>query len=63
MILINFKTYPEGTGRKALKLAKAIDKYKSAKLAISPQLIDLKEVSKAVRIPVYAQHVDHIHLG
>tara|TARA_Y100000310_G_scaffold341339_1_gene440175 strand:- start:2031 stop:2708 length:678 start_codon:yes stop_codon:yes gene_type:complete len=71
LILINFKTYEQTTGKKALKLAKAIDKFGSKKsrsaekyqLAVSPQLVDLKEIKKTIRIPVFAQHLDNIDHG
>ncbi len=65
LILINFKTYIGGSGREGLKLAKSIYKFKSSKyqLAISPQTIDLKEISKSVKIPVFSQHLDNITYG
>ena len=65
LILINFKTYELATGKKALQLAKAINKFKSKKyqLAVAPQTIDLKETKKAVKIPVFAQHTDNIRYG
>ncbi len=64
LILINFKTYQQATGKKALMLAKAINKFKSKyQLAISPQLIDLKEIKKAINLPIYAQHLDNIEYG
>jgi len=65
LILINFKTYKEGTGKKGLKLAREIGSFKSDKyqLAIAPQAVDLKGIVKAVRIPVFAQHMDGISFG
>lgn len=65
LILINFKTYEEGTGRKGLKLAKAILKFKSDKyvLAVAPQLVDLKEVVRENKGLVFAQHIDGVRFG
>lgn len=64
LVLVNFKTYENGTGKKALKLAKAIDKYKKDyRLGVCPQQSDLKEISAAVRIPVFAQHIDAVGFG
>ncbi|MBI2665486.1 triose-phosphate isomerase, partial [Candidatus Woesearchaeota archaeon] len=57
---INFKNYPEAVGEKALVLAKQIAQVKSKifDIAIAPSILDLKEVSSAVKIPVYSQHAD-----
>ena len=59
-ILINFKTYPEASGRKAVELAQKIASVKTKKyqLAIAPPLLELEHVCKTVKIPVFAQHVD-----
>lgn len=64
LILINFKAYPEGTGRKALELAKSIKSFrtKDYQLAVSPQLIDLKEIAGS-GIMTFAQHLDDIYPG
>lgn len=65
LILINFKTYPQGTGERALKLAKTLEKitFSSYQLAIAPQIIDLKEICQKVKLPVFAQHLDNISYG
>lgn len=65
LILINFKTYEQGTGKGALRLAKAIGSFKSDKyrLAVAPQMIDVKGIAKRVRIPVLAQHMDSVGFG
>lgn len=63
LILINFKTYQEAMGARALRLAKVCEKvstkYKIT-LAVAPQYIDLKEICKKVKILVFAQHIDPI---
>ena len=63
LILINFKTYKESTGGKALELAKICEKVAKkygANIAVAPQYIDLKEICENVGILVFAQHIDPI---
>ncbi len=67
MLVINFKTYHESTGKNAVKLAKIIDKV-SAKspvpVLIAVQALDLEKVSKAVKhVKVIAQHIDGVGYG
>jgi len=65
LVLINFKTYEEGTGRKGLKLAEILNRFNSVKfqLAIAPQTVDLNPICQKVKIPVFAQHLDAIGAG
>ena len=61
VIIINFKTYPSSIGEKALKLAKICEKIAyeaNADIRIAVSATDIYPVSKAVDIPVYAEHVD-----
>ncbi len=63
-LVINFKSYKEAIGIKAIELAKLIDEisqsYK-AKTIIAPNLVDLIPVARAVEnIDVIAQHVDAV---
>jgi triosephosphate isomerase len=63
LLLINFKTYPEATGKNAVKLAKiceTIAKKYSVSIAVAPNIIDLSEVASTVDIPVFSQHIDPI---
>jgi triosephosphate isomerase len=63
LLLINFKTYPEATGKNAVKLAKiceTIAKKYSVSIAVAPNIIDLSEVASRVDIPVFSQHIDPI---
>ena len=56
MIVINFKNY--AAGKKALKLAKLIERYlPHACAAVSA--FDIEEISKKTKLKVYAQHVDY----
>ncbi|MFB3889569.1 MAG: triose-phosphate isomerase [Candidatus Bathyarchaeia archaeon] len=66
MIIINFKTYLEATGPRAVELARKAQKASRETgiyVAVAPQFVDLKPVAEAVEIPVYAQHIDPIKPG
>jgi triosephosphate isomerase len=66
MIVVNFKTYTEATGRRAVDLAKKAEKVSNETdvfVAVAPQFADIVSVAKAVEIPVFAQHVDPIKPG
>jgi len=61
LILVNFKTYLEGTGKKALELAKKAEKVHletHVSFGLAPQYSDIPTLAKAVSIPIFAQHVD-----
>jgi len=59
-IFINFKTYPQGTGKKAVELAQICEEVSKGESEVIPivQAVDLSEVKKAVKIPVWVQHLD-----
>ena len=66
IIIVNFKTYLEATGRKAIELAKQAEKANKetgASIVVAPQFADLARVAEAVEIPVFAQHIDPIKPG
>lgn len=66
IIIVNFKTYPQATGANAVSLAKicqSVGRKCRADVRVAVQATDLTAVSKAVRIPVYAQHVDVVKPG
>jgi len=66
LILINFKTYSQATGRNALNLAKiceAVAKQHGASIAVAPQLADAQRIAEVVEIPVLAQHIDNVQPG
>jgi len=66
IIIINFKTYLEATGKKAVELAKQAEKVNKETgtcIVVAPQFSDLAAVSAAVDIPVYTQHIDPIKPG
>ena len=61
LIIVNFKTYSNATGDKALELAKIMEKVSKERkvtIAASVQAVDLRTISNAVEIPVLAQHFD-----
>ncbi|HUK28381.1 MAG TPA: triose-phosphate isomerase [Candidatus Acidoferrales bacterium] len=66
LLVINFKTYLESTGKRAVELSKKIEtvgKTEGVKVAVAPQFCDLEKVATSVSIPVYAQHVDAVAAG
>ncbi len=66
VVIVNFKTYTEATGKRALELAKKAEKAfreTGVHFGVAPQLADLSVVARAVEIPVFAQHVDPIEPG
>lgn len=66
MIIVNFKTYLESTGQKAVELAKNAERTTNetgACIVVAPQFSDIARVSEAVKIPIFAQHIDPIKPG
>ncbi|MCK5594259.1 MAG: triose-phosphate isomerase [Candidatus Aenigmarchaeota archaeon] len=61
LIVINVKTYPTGTGPKLLRLAKLMETVKKetgSKIILLVPATDIYPISKAVNLPIYAQHAD-----
>lgn len=66
LILVNLKTYEEGTGKRALYLAEKAEKACNKTgvcIGIAPQYTDLATIAKSASIPVFAQHTDPIRPG
>ncbi|MFA5830176.1 MAG: triose-phosphate isomerase [Candidatus Gracilibacteria bacterium] len=66
IIVVNFKTYEHASGKKALELAKIHQKVAEktgVNFAIAVQPVDLRMITEAVNIPVFAQHFDPVELG
>jgi len=66
MIIVNFKTYLESTGQRALTLAKQAEKAAKetgACIIVAPQFADIAKIASTVEIPVFAQHIDPIKPG
>ncbi len=66
IIILNYKTYVESTGKNAVKLSQYVQEASEEtgiNMAIAPQAVDLYPIIEAVDIPVYAQHMDPITPG
>jgi len=66
IVLVNFKTFSEGTGKSALKLAKVCEQVSletNVCVGVAPQFVDIAPIASNVAIPVFAQHVDPISQG
>lgn len=66
VIIVNFKTYLEATGKNAVELARKAEKVSRETgfyIGVAPQLADLRTVAEAVEIPVLAQHIDPLKPG
>ena len=60
-IIINFKTYIQGMGQQAVRLARLAESISNdydIYIGIAPQFTDLHSVVQKVDIPVFAQHID-----
>jgi len=66
VLFINFKTYAESTGKKAVALAKkaaAVAKESRASIVLVVQAVDIRLVSESAKLPVFAQHIDPVGFG
>ena len=66
IVLVNFKTYAEGTGKRALSLAKTCEKVSSETnvcVGVAPQFVDIVTIAGAVSVPVFSQHIDPVAPG
>jgi triosephosphate isomerase len=66
IVILNFKTYLESTGKNALKLAKAseiVAEETGVNMVVAPQSPDVYPLSQEVKIPIFAQHVDAVDAG
>jgi triosephosphate isomerase (TIM) len=66
IIIVNYKTYTESTGKNAVELAKKAERVHEETgvyIGVVPQLAELAAVAKSVAIPVFAQHIDPIRPG
>jgi triosephosphate isomerase len=66
MIIVNFKTFLESTGKKAIELAKQAERASTetgVQIIVVPQFVDLAKIVEAIEIPVFAQHLDPIKPG
>jgi triosephosphate isomerase len=64
VLIINFKTYEQGTGENALKIAKIAEALAGdVEIILAVQPADIKKIADNVRIPVFSQHADPIGYG
>lgn len=66
LIAVNYKLYPQATGRAALELTRALERAARAaggSVAVAPGFLELAEVARGARLPVLAQHVDALEPG
>ncbi|WP_135603909.1 triose-phosphate isomerase [Methanococcoides sp. NM1] len=66
LIVLNLKTYLEGTGEGAVRIAeacRAVGEESGIEIAVAPQLCDVYRVASRVDVPVYSQHLDGVGAG
>ncbi len=66
LLVVNFKTYVEATGKRAIELAKLageVSRETGVTIIVAPQFTDIEPVSETVDIPVFSQHVDSVKPG
>jgi triosephosphate isomerase len=66
LIVVNFKTYAESTGEKAVRIAKYCEKVSrdhGVGIVAVPQIPDIYRVASSIKIPVFAQHIDGVGAG
>ena len=66
LIILNFKTYEEATGKGALRLSKIVEKISQkhgVDIVVVPQFYDIYLISKTTKVPVFTQHIDAIRPG
>jgi triosephosphate isomerase len=66
MIFVNYKTYEEGSGQKAIALTKVLEEVAhESQVKIIPvvQIIDAETVISATALEIWIQHVDPLNYG
>lgn len=66
LLVVNFKTYIEATGKRAISLAKVAEEVSrdtGVTVIVAPQFTDIEPVSETVDIPVFSQHIDSVKPG
>ncbi len=62
IIIVNFKTYEQATGERAVELARALESV-SKDIIVAVQNADIYRVAHETSLKVYAQHVDPVTFG
>src|SRR3990167_4220504 len=66
MIFVNYKTYEQGTGKKAIELTKILEEVAhSSQIKIIPvvQASDVKEIVTTTTLEVWVQKIDPVEFG
>ncbi len=66
LIVVNFKTYAESTGEKAVTIAgycEEVGGESGVSIIAVPQIPDIYRVACSVKIPVFSQHIDGVGTG
>lgn len=66
LILINLKTYQEGMGQNAHRIAAAaetVGRESGVNIGIAPVFTEIRPISQHYAVPTYAQHIDAITPG
>ena len=66
VVILNFKTYLESSGEKALDLANALEsagEESGITMVAVPQAIDIYRIKEETNIPVLSQHIDAVSPG
>jgi len=66
VIIVNFKLYPTGAGKRGLNLAKILDEVsrdRDVSIAIAVNSLNFSQIKSVVDIPVLLQHVDAVDYG
>lgn len=65
-LIVNFKGYRKGIGKKAFELSKVcedVSRTTGVNIAVVPQFTDLRMISKDLDVEVFSQHIDPINYG
>ena len=66
VVILNFKTYLESSGKKAMELAEALEsagEESGVTMVAVPQAIDIYRIKDETNIPVFSQHIDAVSPG
>ncbi|MDG6220153.1 MAG: triose-phosphate isomerase [Candidatus Thermoplasmatota archaeon] len=67
LILVNYKTYEQSMGKKALLLSRELERaskeHPSVQVAVAPCAPDIAAISSQTELKVYGQHIDPVGMG
>ena len=64
LLIINFKTYKEASGKNALKLAQQLEKFaKKSPVLIALDNLDIVQLAKKINLKILSQHIDPVSYG